>query len=185
LKQRKRRNSQELQLGKYEFHPYQFNGMKNLQMESDPTVFVHETMNRLLTIGFTLVGSWTIVEERFDFELRGESNADNVLYAFVADGQLMYIGKTTKGLRSRMVNYRNAHSSQVTNTRNQKQILDCLAQNRSVEIYVLPDHGLLKYGGFRVNLAAGLEDSLIDEMSPPWNRGLKETEEETLVPVTK
>lgn len=82
-----------------------------------------------------------------------------------------------------MLNYRNAHSSQSTNTRNQKRILECLSRNKSVEIYVLPDNGLLKYGGFHINLAAGLEDSLIDELSPPWNGGLKETEDETLVPV--
>ena len=34
---------------------------------------------------------------------------------------------------------------------------------------MLPDTGLLRYGGFHINLAAGLEDSLISDISPPWN----------------
>jgi hypothetical protein len=39
-----------------------------------------------------------------------------------------------------------------------------------VEIYALPDNGLLRYGGFHVNLAAGLEDSIVRDLNPPWNR---------------
>lgn len=35
---------------------------------------------------------------------------------------------------------------------------------------MLADHGLLRFGGFHLNLAAALEDSLINDLRPPWNK---------------
>jgi hypothetical protein len=49
-----------------------------------------------------------------------------------------------------------------------------LAAGAAVDIYALPDNGLLHYGRFHVNLAAGLEDDLIRVIDPPWNGGRKE-----------
>jgi hypothetical protein len=40
----------------------------------------------------------------------------------------------------------------------------------SVSILVLPDHGLLKYGGFHLNLAAGLEDDIVSQLKPRWKK---------------
>jgi hypothetical protein len=48
-------------------------------------------------------------------------------------------------------------------------MLQAITARQAVEVYVLPDSGLLYYGGFHVNLAAGLEDALIDSLDPPWN----------------
>jgi hypothetical protein len=47
-----------------------------------------------------------------------------------------------------------------------------VAAGTSVEIHALPDNdnGLLYYGGIHVNLAAGLEDSLIAALKPSWNK---------------
>jgi hypothetical protein len=42
-----------------------------------------------------------------------------------------------------------------------------------VEIYALPDEGLHHYGDFHLNLAAGLEDSIISVLDPEWNGGKK------------
>ena len=40
----------------------------------------------------------------------------------------------------------------------------------AVDIYALPDPGDMEYKGFHLNLAAGLEDSLIRELKPSWNK---------------
>ena len=40
----------------------------------------------------------------------------------------------------------------------------------SVEIYVWACDGLMTYGGFGVDLAAGLEDSIVHELQPQWNK---------------
>ena len=70
-----------------------------------------------------------------------------------------------------MRGYRSPSATQLTNVRNNRSVLDALGLGATVEIYVLPDNGLLYYGGFHINLAAGLEDSLIRELRPPWNGG--------------
>ena len=69
-----------------------------------------------------------------------------------------------------MYGYQNPGPTQSTNIKGNKLIKELLATSAPVEIYALPDNGLLYYGGFHVNLAAGLEDNLIATLSPPWNR---------------
>ncbi|WP_240535164.1 MULTISPECIES: hypothetical protein [Enterobacteriaceae] len=44
-----------------------------------------------------------------------------------------------------------------------------LSNNVAVDILVLPDSGLMHYGQFHLNLAAGLEDSIISAINPEWN----------------
>ena len=44
-----------------------------------------------------------------------------------------------------------------------------LSEGKFVHVHVLPDNGLLFYGVFYVNLAAGLEVALIAQLKPAWN----------------
>lgn len=39
-----------------------------------------------------------------------------------------------------------------------------------IKIFIFPCNGQLSYKGYRINLAAGLEDSLIREFNPEWNK---------------
>jgi hypothetical protein len=119
-----------------------------------------------------------------EFDLNNDlATAKNVLYAFVVDSELMYVGKTTTPLKERMGYYRNATKS--TNKKNEGQIRQRLQDGKRVEIFVLPDNGLLHYGGFHINLAAGLEDSLIDILDPPWNGRKKESPDQSLMPINR
>jgi len=106
----------------------------------------------------------------------------NVLYAFLVDDELMYVGKTVQPLRTRMGGYKVHGATQSTNIKNNQKIRESLDQGKSVSILVLPDNGLLHYGGFQVNLAAGLEDNSIRKLQPPWNGGQKEGSNESLQP---
>ncbi len=81
----------------------------------------------------------------------------------------LYIGKTTRSLAKRMYGYERPGSTQLTNLRNHANLKELLAQTNAVEIFALPDHGLLQYGPFKINLAAGLEESLIKTFKPIWN----------------
>ena len=126
-------------------------------------------MNRLLNIGFQHAGYWTVSEGRLRLVLDSHSESSNVLYAFISDGEVKYIGKTTQALKVRMNGYLNPAATQTTNIKNNKNILALLNSGESVDIFALPDNGLLNYGGFHINLAAGLEDSLITGISPEWN----------------
>lgn len=126
-------------------------------------------MNRLLNIGFISVGHWEINNNRIRYNLSSNHTATNVLYSFISNGDIKYIGKTTMQLSQRMYGYQNPGPSQSTNIRGNAAIKNLLDLDQPVDIFILLDNGLLKYGDFRLNLAAGLEDTLIYEINPDWN----------------
>ena len=131
-------------------------------------------MEKLLDIGFEQAGHWTFERGDLHFELNKFATRNNVLYAFVVNNDVKYVGKTIKTLTQRMRWYKKPSQTQITNVRNNLNILECLQSGHVVDIYVLPDSGLMKYGVFHLNLAAGLEDSIIKIMRPEWNGGRKE-----------
>ena len=94
----------------------------------------------------------------------------NALYAFVSDDEVLYVGKTTQQLQKRLYGYQNPRTTQTTNVRGNKAIATALTAKKAIDVFVLPDTGLLRIGGFHLNLAAGLEDSLINDLRPMWNK---------------
>ncbi len=131
-------------------------------------------MNRLLEIGFEPAGHWLLENDKLNFELTRHSSQKNILYAFVCDGQVKYVGKTVRPLSVRMAGYKNPGLTQTTNINNHKRIRELLSSGVAVEILALPDSGLLHYGQFHLNLAAALEDDLIRIVGPEWNGGAPE-----------
>ncbi|EOU9003690.1 GIY-YIG nuclease family protein [Escherichia coli] len=127
-------------------------------------------MNRLLEIGFIKVGYWELHDGKLSYSLDASfSDVTNNLYAFICDGEVKYVGKTTRLLKKRMYHYANPGESQSTNIKNNAKILQHLQNNEAVDILVLPDNGLMHYGQFHLNLAAGLEDDIIRVIKPDWN----------------
>ncbi len=126
-------------------------------------------MNRLLEIGFQPAGHWHIVNDELSFELLRHGSQQNVLYAFVSDGDVKYVGKTVRTHTKRLYGYKNPGRGQSTNIKNHANIKELLGSGAAVDILVLPDNGLLHYGQFHVNLAAGLEDNIISVVQPEWN----------------
>ncbi|ECG3782371.1 GIY-YIG nuclease family protein [Salmonella enterica subsp. enterica serovar Florida] len=127
-------------------------------------------MNRLTEIGFIKVGFWQIRDGSLKYYLDNRFiDVKNNLYAFVCDGEVKYVGKTTRLLRNRMYHYSRPSPSQSTNIKNNANIIEMLSKNIAVDILVLPDSGLMHYGQFHLNLVAGLEDSIISVISPEWN----------------
>ena len=137
-------------------------------------------MDRLLDIGFELSGHWFVSEGRLDFKLARNATRSNILYAFVDDGEVLYVGKTVRTLMVRMSNYRRPGKTQSTNIGNNARIRTLLDAGDAVDILSLPDSGLMHYGKFHLNLAAGLEDSIIRTVDPPWNGGKVEPVTEQL-----
>ncbi len=131
-------------------------------------------MNRLLEIGFVPAGHWLLEGEKLKFVLTRHSTQKNILYAFVCDGEVKYVGKTIRSLSQRMSGYKTPGPTQTTNIGNHRRIRQLLFKGIFVEIYALPDNGLLHYGQFHLNLAAALEDSIIRVVDPEWNGGKAE-----------
>ncbi len=131
-------------------------------------------MNRLLEIGFKPAGHWLLEDGRLRFELTQHSTQTNILYAFVCDGDVVYVGKTVRMLATRMSGYKTPGKTQTTNINNHQRIVELLTRGSAIEILALPDNGLLHYGRFHLNLAAALEDDIIRTLDPIWNGGKTE-----------
>jgi len=127
-------------------------------------------LDRLEAIGFRECGRWRLDDSRIRIDLHAHRDDVNVLYSFVSAGVPLYVGKTVQSLRARMSGYANPGPTQSTNIKANASIRELLLNGSEVLVYALPDNGLLRYGGFHVNLAAGLEDSIVKDIRPDWNR---------------
>ena len=127
-------------------------------------------LSRITGAGFVEVGKWEFREGRPVYSLDEEKTSYNVLYAFVRGDDVLYVGKTTIALRDRMYQYQRPGPSQRTNIRVNTLLAELLKGGQSVKIFALPDRGDMEYHGFHLNLAAGIEDSVINELQPQWNK---------------
>jgi hypothetical protein len=128
-----------------------------------------EPLDRIKAIGFRKVGSWKLVSGRPVCALESAPPWQDVLYAFVSGGEVLYIGKTTKGLSKRMYGYRHPGPKQRTNIMVNTRIAKHLAAKRPIDVFALCDVEPIRCGEFALNVAAGLEDPLIRELRPKWN----------------
>ncbi len=127
-----------------------------------------KSMKRLTDIGFRRVGEWTLEDNGVRARLDEPLADQRLLYAFVSDGKVLYVGKTIGGLKKRMSGYQCPGATQYTNIRGKKEIMKSMKEGKKIEILAMTD-GLLKLGDFQVNMAAGLEDSIIAVLKPEWN----------------
>lgn len=135
------------------------------------------TAEVLLNLGFVDVGKWQPKGDSIAYDLDGADasasevllDAPNALYAFVRDDQVVYIGKTARSIRKRFVGYCRPGKTQATNQRCHRNIKAAIAEGTEIRIFVFTPITHLRYSDFEINLAAGLEDSLIREFDPPWN----------------
>lgn len=119
-------------------------------------------LKRLTDLGFEKAGSFSIEDAVLSLGLDlSYAEQEELLYCFVMNGLPVYVGKTVKPLKERMMQYERGDRSQKTNHRINKKIVEALKQDNKIEIYVLTFSERETYRGFRLNLAAGLEDSLI------------------------
>lgn len=127
-------------------------------------------VQRLEQMGFRRVGQWQIDTDQLTSVIQEHGAAKNILYAFVCDDSVLYIGKSVQALKKRLYGYERPGSSQSTNIKGNTYMKKLLSEGKSIYVHALPDNGLLFYGGFHVNLAAGLEDALIAQLKPAWNK---------------
>lgn len=127
-------------------------------------------IDQLIAIGFKEVGFWFMENEQLHYNIKELSGKSNILYSFVIDGEIKYIGKSVRTLKERMSGYKTPGSSQRTNIKNNSYIISEISQSRIVKIYAFTDEFYLNWKGYKINLAAGLEDALISAIQPAWNK---------------
>jgi hypothetical protein len=126
-------------------------------------------MKNIIELGFEKVGKWSFKNESFKFELNENYINTNILYSFVIEDEIKYIGKSIKTISQRLNGYKNPNITQRTNFRLNNLIIEKLKEGKNVEIYLFVDKAELSYKGKNINLSAGLEDNLIAEYLPEWN----------------
>lgn len=147
---------------------------------SSSTTTPRNSADRLIEIGFKACARWVVTEGKLQLELapdtpemRARLKSRAALYAFVSDGLVLYVGKTALTLERRFAGYRSPTATQSTNLHCNARIKELVATGREVQILMLAGLTPLQWGEFELNIAAGLEDSLIAELAPPWNGGAK------------
>jgi len=133
----------------------------------------------LTEIKFENIGKWALVSGRLEYQIelkdRSIINFPNALYAFVVNaedsegGHVVYIGKTTKSLKNRFMGYTNPGKSQQTNVKVNIGIRKEIELGSTVHIFCFKSLENLSWGVHSINLAAGLEDSLVRNFKPIWN----------------
>ena len=130
-------------------------------------------VRHLIGIGFQRVGQWELADGVLVCKLEALQKNKNVLYAFVSGETVLYVGKSVRTLQNRLKGYQKPGPTQRTNQRNNRLIREMLEGGSEVRIFAWADDGRLAYGPFHINLAAGLEDSIVGVLRPGWN-GLRE-----------
>lgn len=135
-------------------------------------------LQALTDIQFQKIGEWKLNESILTIEYVREDNVflkiPNVIYAFVVKSEddstiIGYIGKTSKSIKNRFQGYLNPGVNQKTNIRVSNKIKEAIESKHKVFIYSLFDIEPLQWGGFSINLPAGLEDALVNKIRPIWN----------------
>jgi len=138
-----------------------------------------KSLSLIQGLGFEEAGYWFLENGEISFKLYKSQKATNILYAFVVEGVVKYLGKSTQSLSKRMYLYKKCGPSQRTNLRNHAQIKASLEQGQTVRIFAFIQKEIMEYKGIPINLAAGLEDTLISQLRPNWNiAGINENEKE-------
>ena len=130
---------------------------------------MENNLSELEKIGFENVGNWYLNDGSIMFILNSHANQKNILYAFVVDGVIKYIGKSILTLRRRIYAYQHFGPTQKTNIRVHGLLKEMLIKNKSISIYAFVTKNPMLYKGVPIDLAAGLEDSLIAKFKPEWN----------------
>lgn len=120
-------------------------------------------LQQITSIGFRKVGEWKLEKDELKYSISHHYESANILYAFIHQESLVYIGKTDQPLEKHLWNFTYKGSKQG------EFIREALLNWKYVEIQALPDNGLIYFGGFQLNLADGLFDSIILELHPAWN----------------
>lgn len=131
-------------------------------------------LTRLLHIGFRYVGEWYLANKKLGFTLLSENDSHHLLFAFVSENEILYIGGITMSFQRLLYSYRKPSATRCSCSILNTLISGHLQDGGIIEIYALPDHGLLHVGTSCINIASVLEDSLILDLKPKWNACLRE-----------
>jgi hypothetical protein len=128
-------------------------------------------------LGFFQVGAWKLAGLNLACDLEKKDPRGNFIYAFVIRDQVKFLEYSRLPLEARMDAFKHTDHRYVTtfqpvNRRVRDKIITSLEDGEAVEIWVFYP-GEMDYEGYRLDLAAGLFDSLVKTFIPEWNGFLR------------
>jgi hypothetical protein len=129
-----------------------------------------DALDRLEEIGFKRIGWWILANGALNFVSEKEMPEGNALYAFVSGRFVLYIGKSGRSIANRLRGYQRPGPTQRTNIFCNAEISKLLEDDKTVEVFVRKSEGSSRIGSFLINEAAALEDAIIHDVNPFWNR---------------
>ena len=123
-------------------------------------------VSALIEAGFELVGCWRPAAG--SIELDGAARREAGVYAYVVEGVVKYVGSAQRGLHGRLRRYAITKTLR-TSARVRGEIQECLTCGKTVEVYALVPPPLV-WKELPVDLVVGLEEGLIRQLQPAWNR---------------
>jgi hypothetical protein len=125
---------------------------------------------RLIAGGFQRSGTWQLDPESGSIRFFGESELPKAagVYAYAIGDQVYYVGSAQRGLRHRLRHYEITKRLR-TALRVRQEIISLLNGGRTVDVFTLVP-GRLSWNGLPVDGVAGIEEGLIRELRPVWNR---------------
>jgi hypothetical protein len=124
-------------------------------------------LQNLLDAGFQRVGTWRLIESGSGMRLEGDAAREAGVYAYTVDGVVCYVGSAQRGLHT-LRRYATTKTMK-TSTRIRGEIISCLNDGKTVEVYALQPPAT-HWKGLPVDLVAGLEEGLIRSIQPVWNK---------------
>jgi hypothetical protein len=124
-------------------------------------------LERLLKAGFIHSGSWKLNDDGRAYPCVERERRAGV-YVYALDGEICYIGSAQRGLQSRFKHYETTERLR-TAMRIRNEITPLLQAGHQVEIYTICPPAI-EWKNLPIDLIAGLEEGLIRNFNPKWNR---------------
>lgn len=126
-------------------------------------------LQTLLDAGFEKVGEWRSNGGDLVLETSVDLKRPGAVYAFVAEGHVVYIGVAQRPLSQRLRFYSKPGPTQTTSQRLKLLLLGALDSHQIIEVVAIwPDQS--EWNGLPVDTVAGIESALITLVRPVWNK---------------
>lgn len=126
-------------------------------------------LQALLDAGFVKVGEWRSNDGDLILDTSANLNRPGAVYAFVAEGHVVYIGVAQRPLSQRLRLYSKPGPTQTTSKRLKLLLLGALDSRQIIEVVAIwPEPS--EWKGLPVDTAAGIESALISSARPQWNK---------------
>jgi len=136
------------------------------------------TLNELHHLGFVRSAACFLVGDRLRIDVLENSDARNILYAFVQNETIKYIGYTRHTFSKRLRGYQNPSAGQRTNLTVNAKLIASLSNDLAIDVYCFSNPEPQFYRGTALDVAAALEIGLITQaaqyhnennLEPLWN----------------